>query len=496
TTVAEMVPYKNLQPKAFSIMPLVWTIGSIFGPSFGGALANPAARHPKYFGSIRFFKTYPFALPNMVACVFFLVGLSTGILFLRETLETRKYRRDYGRILGKLLTRPFKSRKPTTKWKHDSEQSASLLKHRRMSSITSGNDQYDSEGSRAKNVSSVAPPSYREVFQPQSNINLLAYSLLALHSVAYDQLLPVFLHLTPQPNRSTNPAVHFPFKFAGGFGIDFLIFPPLARKFGVLPCLKAVSLLFPVAYIFTPFTVLLPTSSTRQIAVFMVMLLKCWAGIFAFPCTTILLTNSAGSLRLLGTLNGVATSLSAIGRAAGPSIGGLSFTVGVNIGYIILPWWTLAAFASLGAIPVWWLVEMDGFGGQGESSESEIENDEVVLVEEEGGAGPNLPIRSLTPTITNDTIVEEPGESEDDDFALIDSPLLSARLSKTVSRSSGLNPGSASAAGSRRNSISMQRRMSSPIGMREPVGPGGARRLSNGLGQSMDGLGTGGTSFN
>ena len=144
----------------------------------------------------------------------------SGLKNKQETLETRKHKRDYGRVLGKLLTRPFKSRTPTPKWKHDSEQSASLLRHRRMSSTTTGNDQFHSEGSKAKNVSSVAPPSYREVFQPQSNINLLAYSLLALHSVAYDQLLPVFLHLTPQPNRSTNPTVHFPFKFAGGFGID------------------------------------------------------------------------------------------------------------------------------------------------------------------------------------------------------------------------------------------------------------------------------------
>ena len=89
-----------------------------------------------------------------------------------------------------------------------------------MSSISTFNDQNGQNGSKTRNVSSVAPPSYREVFQPQSNINLLAYSLLALHSVAYDQLLPVFMHLNPQPHRSTNPAVHFPFKFAGGFGID------------------------------------------------------------------------------------------------------------------------------------------------------------------------------------------------------------------------------------------------------------------------------------
>ena len=29
TTVAEMVPWKELQPRAFSVMPLIWTIGSL-----------------------------------------------------------------------------------------------------------------------------------------------------------------------------------------------------------------------------------------------------------------------------------------------------------------------------------------------------------------------------------------------------------------------------------------------------------------------------------
>ena len=33
TTVAEMVPQRELQPRAFSVMPLVWSIGSIVGPS-------------------------------------------------------------------------------------------------------------------------------------------------------------------------------------------------------------------------------------------------------------------------------------------------------------------------------------------------------------------------------------------------------------------------------------------------------------------------------
>lgn len=87
TTVAEMVPQRELQPRAFSIMPLIWTIGSIFGPAFGGALVHPAERHPKLFGNIRFLKQYPFALPNLLACVFFLIGLVTGILFLKVRLS-------------------------------------------------------------------------------------------------------------------------------------------------------------------------------------------------------------------------------------------------------------------------------------------------------------------------------------------------------------------------------------------------------------------------
>lgn len=145
--------------------------------------------------------------------------------------------------------------------------------------------------------------------------------------------------------------------------IQFLVFPNVARRYGVLNCLKIVTVIFPVVYVLTPFTALLSSPLKQQIGMFAIMFMKCWASIFAFPCTTILLTNSASSLRILGTLNGVSTSVSALGRATGPAVGGLTFSLGVDKGYLIMPWWTLAAFAVLGALPVWWLVESDGFGG-------------------------------------------------------------------------------------------------------------------------------------
>lgn len=102
--VAEMVPERELQPRAFSIMPLVWSLGSIFGPSFGGFFAKPADNLPGLFGHNRFLIKYPFALPNIVASSFFLIGISTGFLFLKAC--------HISHILFTPLTRIRKPSKP------------------------------------------------------------------------------------------------------------------------------------------------------------------------------------------------------------------------------------------------------------------------------------------------------------------------------------------------------------------------------------------------
>ena len=93
TAVAEMVPWKELQPRAFSIMPLIWNIGSIFGPTLGGALANPLRIQPGH--QIRdgagFLERFPYALPNIVAACMFLFGISVAVLFLDVSLSRDEY---------------------------------------------------------------------------------------------------------------------------------------------------------------------------------------------------------------------------------------------------------------------------------------------------------------------------------------------------------------------------------------------------------------------
>jgi MFS family permease len=424
TTVAEMVPQKELQPKAFAILPLVWQIGSILGPILGGALASPATKLPAWFREDKFLTKFPYALPNLVAAVFFTIGILTGVLFLKESLETKKDRKDYGRMLGDRLCRCYQLK-------------------RRKASLRPADD-FENRLPKAKNDHQPPPPTrYRDVFSPQSNLNLLAYCILALHGVTYDQLLPVFMHL-PVNRRH----VHLPFQFSSGFGLEsgrigliftvyavvsmilqFTLFPAVTRRFGALKCMRGCTLIFPIAYLLTPYTVLVPTQMGQQAVLLVVMLLKAVANVFAFPCVTILLTNSAKSLKLLGTLNGVAVSLSAIGRGAGPYMAGTAFTWGVTHGYGIAPWWLLAVWAAAGHVVTWWLKELDGFSSVPEIPGKEEDTTEMVDLDDNNNT-PNNAEREFDPRafLGKESEFEVSDDDDDDSPTIEGRPLLQNRV--------------------------------------------------------------------
>ncbi|KAJ5678259.1 glutamate carboxypeptidase [Penicillium maclennaniae] len=141
--------------------------------------------------------------------------------------------------------------------------------------------------------------------------------------------------------------------------IQFLCFPPLAQRYGVLNCYKAATISLPIIFFLTPFTALVP-EAFRLAAVLLIMLAKLGAVVFGIPSCTILLTNSAASMTVLGTLNGVGTSVSALGRAAGPALIGAAFSWGVKRGSVVVPWWLLGTLSLFAIIPSFWIVEQDG----------------------------------------------------------------------------------------------------------------------------------------
>jgi MFS family permease len=388
TTVAELVPYKELQPVAFSIMPLVWNVGSMFGPMLGGALANPLDVKPyerRLTGSL--LERYPYALPNIVAVCLFAVGIISGIFFLHETMEAARDRKDYGLIAGRLFTDSCKrmwakALGKQTKSRIGSEGRSAEEADEPLLGASMTDDEESALDRPVATATKQDPPGWREVLNRQAVINLIAYTMLACHTMAFDQLLPVYLQYNRIGQPNSTP-YHGPLKFAGGFGLDhftigmistanglfslilqFALFPPVARRYGALRCYKVVACLFPLTYALTPFTALLPSTRAQITCQLGLLFIKDFASVFAFPCSTILLTNSAASMRTLGTLNGIATSTAALGRAAGPAFSGAVFSWGVKSGYIIAPWWLICGFSIVAAAPVFWLVEGEGFGGR------------------------------------------------------------------------------------------------------------------------------------
>lgn len=414
TMVAEMVPERELQPRAFSIMPLVWSLGSVVGPSFGGFFAQPATRYPNLFGHIQFFKDFPYALPNLILTVFFLISLACAYFFLKETLASKKQDRDWGLLVGKRLTRSLKRQRVAPSHRRESfvdgEATAPLIP------VNVSSPSAKPQGS----------PGLGEVFTRQTTINLISYTFLAFHSIAFDQILPVFLNYPKLKNTPEN--TRLPFYFTGGFGlksgqigtiftlygivcgiIQFVFYPSFVARFGIRNCYRFCSIVLPITYLLLPYTVLFESDAWRYTALSIIMFIKAGCIITAFPSTTILLTNSCSSLRVLGTLNGFATAFSGLGRAAGPFLSGIVFTWGLDHGYVVAAFALLAGVGFLGIIPAM-LIE-DGHGPSGTPEQSDGED-------EDSGEETLIPSGMLIP---DESAVED---DSDDEGQSAQSPLL------------------------------------------------------------------------
>ena len=168
--------------------------------------------------------------------------------------------------------------------------------------------------------------------------------------------------------------------------VQFAVFPLAAQRFGSLKLLRIILAVQPVFYIIIPYTVLIQNSILAEIAFITLWTLRSGLVIMAFPCSMILLTNSTTSLRVLGTVNGIATATNAFGRAFGPTAAGGLFTWGVHNDCIIAPFVFLAILSLFNLPPLFWAVEGDGFGDAetvGEEQEVAYDEDQDAVTLEQ-----------------------------------------------------------------------------------------------------------------
>lgn len=99
---------------------------AIIGSGLGGTLADPVRNYPGYFEPGTLFDRYPYLLPNIVCCGVVVFGMVVGILFLEETHEDKKDRRDFGLEAGDWLLSFFRPDQTSEK-RGFGEESLTLL---------------------------------------------------------------------------------------------------------------------------------------------------------------------------------------------------------------------------------------------------------------------------------------------------------------------------------------------------------------------------------
>ncbi|RMZ82685.1 hypothetical protein DV738_g1584, partial [Chaetothyriales sp. CBS 135597] len=379
TTVAELVTKKEHQPRAYSIMPFVWCLGSIIGPCMGGALAMPCQSYPWLFPKGSLFDEYPFLLPNLVCVVILAFGICTGLLFLEETHAQKKHQRDIGLEAGKFLLSKITG-KPA--WTSNPDKATGYRFDEFDPLALDPPPGYQSENSPrlgpttrsiASDVESLdcAPNrGLRACFNRQVVLVIVGYAILAYHSVSFDTLMPVFLS---EERSDAKPSL--PFKFIGGFGLStkaiglmmavqgvysmmaqLWLFPFIVRRIGTLTAFRLVMIVWPVLYLAVPYLVLLP-DRFQSTGIYMALLIKITFHVIAFPSNAILLANAAPSKSVLGTINGVAASAACLARAFGPTVTGSIHAAGLKFGCTGLAWWAGGIICVIGALESFWMEE-------------------------------------------------------------------------------------------------------------------------------------------
>ncbi len=379
TATAETVKERKYYTKAFLLMPLVFKPGMVLTMALSGYLAQPVDNLPWLFGSNGAFNTagnpegvewamkYPYALPALMTASVLSVSLILAILGLKETLSGRESLNDPGLIVGRAICRLISRFGPNTQ---------------RNGYVAIGNEGDTSseevELCEEKLGMPTTPPkeqqkvTLRQVWTRKVVCSLVSFGLLPLHNSAFMHIFPVYLS-NPQSDNAKSTLL----AFTGGLGLgsasiglwlsifgvcgillQIFIYPLLQERMGTRGVFRIALVLFPITYAVAPYLSLTMDGSVmRWLCLGLITCSQIMARTIAIPSTVILLTQSAPSKRVLGTIHGSGSMLASLARAVGPVVGGYMFALGVEHGMVGLVWWVYLMVISIFALA--WSCYMD-----------------------------------------------------------------------------------------------------------------------------------------
>lgn len=203
---------------------------------------------------------------------------------------------------------------------------------------------------------------------PQVISVIVSNCIISLHSITYNEFLPVFL-----AGRFQKDKLQFPFRILGGFGLDssyigtlfsstgimgmlivLIIFPWIDRRLGTLEGFRLSLLFFPIVYAVVPLAIFTQTKYNAAfpqwltpILLYTLTSLKTLASATGMP-QVMLLNHRAAAKQHRAYVNSLTMSMLALARCIGPLVFGWIMTLGDRWQIGWLNWWLMTLLALFG----------------------------------------------------------------------------------------------------------------------------------------------------
>ncbi|KAI9443947.1 MFS general substrate transporter [Lactarius indigo] len=311
---AELTDETNMA-RAFSLISIIWSVGSTIGPFIGGVLSRPQDHWPNVF-SHPFWGEYPYFLPCLATAAYALLSFSLAAIFLEETVKSNPIMKpntevnpDFPQVEeGEILDVPVK----------DQER----------------------------------PLSLHALLTRPVVVSVANYGMYALLDMIAGALMPLVWSTSAEfGGLGMSPASVGLWMTGYGFmscTVQLVALPRMVERFGTRHVFIVSIVLFSPVYIMFPLENLALRHFSRDLnqAVSLLMILQILAASFAnmgFGVIFMYISSAAPNKRSLGATNGVAQTVVSVQRMIGPAAAASLFAyslenniLGGNLVYVVL----------------------------------------------------------------------------------------------------------------------------------------------------------------
>ncbi|CVK84938.1 related to tetracycline resistance protein (probable transport protein) [Fusarium mangiferae] len=336
-TVLGEVTDRSNQSRAFTYLPVIYSLGSITGPALGGILVG------------RMGKEYPYLAPNILSAGLLALSVVVVSIWFEETLDKSEVNFEKPAWVDKIIswfsspTPPPRRASWSARWpRSQSHQNQPLLSSGRALESDDDDEETENDDDESDNKADPAMSAWKDLSRTTILI-LFTYLVFQLSNISFNSLYPIFAATPPPAGRDLLPSkIGISLSIAGLASCIFqaFLFQALKVRLGNLGTYQISLLGLGISMLLMPWVgyadskPLFGLGSGKMwlyIELGVVLILKNLCAVGGLSSVMLLITNSAPSHSSLGSLNGMAQTLSALGRSFGPFVSGGLFSLSINI---------------------------------------------------------------------------------------------------------------------------------------------------------------------